>query len=195
VFLKYSQVINESGRRRANVPAHGTRSSDLLMQDQRNATGGPTPTTFVLRFAAGDMAHLAADRLEHLGFRAVVHWLDHGWQVEAGALTTAATEAGALERVKRVAERYGGRVDHAHGGWYPGELELVLPLVDLHAGERGALHGLHVRLTEVLEDAAELDAPSPLTALCAEWAGELERRYDLEPLHGDEYETEGAAHA
>jgi hypothetical protein len=158
------------------------------MQAHRSPAG--RPTTFVLRFTVGDQAHLAADRLEHLGFRAVVNWVDHGWEIEAGCLTTPDTAAGALDRVQVVADRHGGRVDHAHDGWRPADLELVRPIIDLPAGEHGALHGLHLRLTEAVEEAAAFDTHSPFTVLCARWAGELERRFNLEPLYTDEYETE-----
>jgi hypothetical protein len=150
------------------------------MHHESNPAGRPTPTTFVLHFTAGDKAHLAADRLEQLGFRAVVTWLDagQGWQVEAGALTDSATEAGALEHVQRVADRYLGRVDHAHGGWQPGNLELVRPAVEPRPGEWGELSGLWARLVEATGN----KAPSPFTTLCAEWAAELERRFpDWEP--------------
>jgi hypothetical protein len=141
------------------------------------STPAGRPTTFVLAFTAGDEAHLAAADLEQAGFRSVVSWLDDGgWQLETGALTRADTEAGALDQVRRVADRYRGRVDHAHGGWAPASLELVQPVVDLAPGERGDVIGLWTRLVEAVEN----HDPSPFTTLAGEWAAELERRFDVE---------------
>ena len=148
------------------------------MHHESIPTRRPTATTFVLTFAAGDDAHLAAERLEHLGFRAGVTWLDDGgWEFDPGALTLPDTEAGALEHVQRVADQYSGRVDHAHAGWRSATLELVRPSVPPAPGERGELAGLWTRLTE----AAENHDPSALTTLCAKWAAELERRFDFDP--------------
>jgi hypothetical protein len=148
--------------------------------------GRPTPTTFLLTFTAGDDAHLAAERLEQLAFRAVTTWLEDGdWELEAGALTLPATEAGALEHGQRVADCYSGRVDHVHGGWRPATLELVRPSIAPVAGERGELCGLWTRLTEVVAN----NEPSPLTTVCAEWAAELERRFDFEPPVDDGWIT------
>jgi hypothetical protein len=141
------------------------------MHHESIPTRRPTATTF----AAGDNAHLAAGRLEHLGFRAAVTWLDDGgWELDDGELTLPDTEAGAREHVQRVADQYSDRVDHAHAGWRSATLELVRPSVPPAPGE---LAGLWTRLTE----AAENHDPSPLTTLCAEWAAELERRFDFDP--------------
>ena len=120
--------------------------------------------------------------LEKLGFRTVVSYLkDHTWELDAGALTTPDTEADALEHVQRVAARHGGRVEHAHHGWAPGDLQPVAPAADLAPNEHGDLAGLWLRLTE----AAELNDPSPLTTLCAEWGAELERRFDFQAPDDD----------
>lgn len=158
------------------------------MQAHRSPAGRPTPTTFVLHFTAGDDAHLAADRLEQLGFRAVVHWPEDGswqWQLEAGCLTTPETQHGVLHAVEQVADRYYGRVDHAHGGWAPAGLELVQRPVEPQAGELAELKGLWTHLTEATAN----NDPSPFTTLCAEWVAELERRFGFEPPVDDGWIT------
>ena len=141
------------------------------------------PTTYVLAFPLGDDAHIAANDLEQLGFRAVVTWLDDGsWELDAGALTTSDTEAAALARVQRVADSHRGRVDRAHGGWAPARLEMVAPTIAPVPGERAELDWLWTHLHE----AAANSDPSPFTTLCADWAAELERRFNFEPPVDDD---------
>lgn len=145
------------------------------MQAHRSPTGGPTPTTFLVAFQTDEDAHLAAEQLEQLGFRAVLVWTDRGSNVEAGALTDSDTAAIALSAVEAVAARYRGRVDHARGGWRAGDLEFVRPtFAPASTYERAELSSLWSHLIETTTN----NDPSPFTALCSHWAEELEARFD-----------------